>query len=123
MGWASGVRNREEGVGRAGCSPLHENLGVMGSCLVLWVYRAGDGGVGILNGSGGVELYFYISLLGLAGCGCERVVFTGEVLECRDWLMSLLRSWRCCSRKIGGRENIGRYGVRTREPRDQTRSG
>ena len=84
MDLADGVRNREEGVGRAGCSPLDENLGVLDSCLVLWVKRAGVGGVGILNGSGGVELYFFISLLDLAGCGCERVVFTGEVLECRD---------------------------------------
>ena len=78
MDLADGIRNREGGVGRAGCSPLDE--GVLGSCLVLWVKREGVGGVGILIGSGGVELYLYISLLSLAGCGCERAVFTGELL-------------------------------------------
>ena len=58
MGLADGVRNREEGVGQADCSPLDENLGVLGSCLVLWVKRAGVGGVGILNGSGGGRALF-----------------------------------------------------------------
>ena len=29
------VRNREETLGRAGCSSLNEDLGVLGSCVVL----------------------------------------------------------------------------------------
>ena len=42
MDLADGVRNREEGVGRADCSPLDEDLGVLDSCLVLWVKGAGS---------------------------------------------------------------------------------
>jgi hypothetical protein len=72
---------------------LDENLGVLGFCLVLWVKRAGVSGVGVLRGSGGVELYFYIGLLGLDGCACERAVFTGKVLRCRSFVDVFINVW------------------------------
>ena len=78
MGLASGVRNRDEGVGRAGCSPLHENLGVMGSCLVLWVKRAGVGGVGILNGSGGSSFIFLLVYWVWLGVGVSELFSPGK---------------------------------------------
>jgi hypothetical protein len=60
-GLASDVRNRGGIVGQAGCSPLHEDLGVLGSCEVLWVKRSGVSGVGVLSGSWGVELCFILA--------------------------------------------------------------
>jgi hypothetical protein len=60
-GLGSDARNRGGIVGRVGCSPLDEDLGVLGSCEILCLRRSGVSGVGVLSGSGAVELCFILA--------------------------------------------------------------